>query len=146
MESNQKKWQCNCQRADCAVMCRKRHLKSKSRIGVSNLTRVEANGLWVLHLMWIAEFSIICTTTALFLFVSILCYKFTKTSHKATNSPGIFTKMLQTLRPHNMIQEITNDPIISASTRQLDIHDASKRVKQPYEVLLVLDVEATCLE
>lgn len=100
----------------------------------------------VLYLMWIAEVSIICTTTALFLFVSVLCYKFKNTSHKATNSPGFFTKMLQTLRPNNMIQEITNDPIISASTRQLDIHDASKRVKQHFEVLLVLDVEATCLE
>ncbi|KAF7970746.1 hypothetical protein HWV62_1520 [Athelia sp. TMB] len=54
--------------------------------------------------------------------------------------------MLQTLRPNTMIQEITHDPITPVSTRQLDLQDTSKRVKQPYDVLLVLDVEATCLE
>lgn len=99
--------------------------------------------------MWTcpAEFSTICSIIAVLLFFSVLCYKLTDTSNEATDSIGFFTNMLQTLRPSNtMIQEITNDPIISDSMRQLDIQDNSKRVRQPYEVLLVLDVEATCLE
>lgn len=93
-----------------------------------------------------SDYTIVSFTAVLLFIFSILCYKFINTSSKATDSSSVFTKMLQTLRPNTMIQEITHDPITPVSTRQLDLQDTSKRVKQPYDVLLVLDVEATCLE
>ena len=92
-----------------------------------------------------SDYTIVFFTAVLLFIFSILCYKFINTS-KATDSSSVSTKMLQTLRPNTMIQEITHDPITSVSTRQLDLQETSKRVIQPYDVLLVLDVEATCLE
>lgn len=96
------------------------------------------------------------------LIASFLCYKTLGSHHKAqratpsSNATSKSPSGFSFSRMHNYFQH--QPPIVQTidpmpSTRPLDLNekhrlveDTTRRVKQPYDVFLVLDVEATCLE